>query len=93
MFFNLNLLNFVLLPRSIKGALDSEASTESIHGKDLDEIVSNCIETFKNVPRYRNDIRFMKIWFLHVMNCFFTFSNSIIFIYYIYIFLLMGLIG
>lgn len=51
---------------SIKAALNSEASTESNHGKERDEIVSNCIETFKNDLRYRNDIRFMKIWFLHM---------------------------
>ncbi|KAI5652514.1 hypothetical protein M9H77_29701 [Catharanthus roseus] len=51
---------------SIERALRPESASQSIHGKDLDDIVSNCIKTFKNDPRYRNDFRFLKIWFLHM---------------------------
>uniref|UniRef100_M1D6A6 ATP binding / protein kinase/ protein serine/threonine kinase n=2 Tax=Solanum tuberosum TaxID=4113 RepID=M1D6A6_SOLTU len=38
----------------------------SIDGRDLHELCSNCISTFKNNPRYQNDVRFLKIWFLYM---------------------------
>nr|XP_027127429.1 mitotic checkpoint serine/threonine-protein kinase BUB1-like isoform X1 [Coffea arabica] len=39
-----------------------------IHGTtlDFDELLSNCIKSFSNDPRYKNDVRFLKIWFLHM---------------------------
>ncbi|XP_057507466.1 mitotic checkpoint serine/threonine-protein kinase BUB1 isoform X1 [Actinidia eriantha] len=49
----------------IKKSLDGLSSADG-HGTDLDELVSNCIRTFKNDARYRNDVRFLKIWFLYM---------------------------
>uniref|UniRef100_A0A5B7CE93 Putative mitotic checkpoint serine/threonine-protein kinase BUB1 n=1 Tax=Davidia involucrata TaxID=16924 RepID=A0A5B7CE93_DAVIN len=58
-----------LLPwlRSIKKAVDDPNSAHS-NGADLDNLLSNCIKTFKNDGRYRNDVRFLRIWFLY-MDC------------------------
>ncbi|KAM7495094.1 hypothetical protein LguiB_029703 [Lonicera macranthoides] len=44
------------------GNLNSPEST----GTELDELVSKCIRTFKNDIRYRDDVRFLKIWFLYM---------------------------
>ncbi|GFY99039.1 protein kinase and Mad3-BUB1-I domain-containing protein [Actinidia rufa] len=41
---------------AIKKSLDGLSSADG-HGTDLDELVSNCIRTFKNDARYRNDVR------------------------------------
>ncbi|KAL7000420.1 non-specific serine,threonine protein kinase [Sarracenia purpurea var. burkii] len=56
-----------LLPwlRSIKKSHDAGDSA-SRGSTDLDEFVSNCITNFKDDRRYRNDLRFLKIWFLHM---------------------------
>ncbi|MBA0573245.1 hypothetical protein Golob_000528 [Gossypium lobatum] len=35
-------------------------------GGDLDNLLSDCISTFKNNAQYRNDLRFLKIWFLYL---------------------------
>lgn len=63
------LMNFLTLccsnPRSIKRELD-EFSSGHKNGKDLENLVSNCITTFKGDTQYRNDPRFLKIWFLYV---------------------------
>ncbi|KAL3509328.1 hypothetical protein ACH5RR_028729 [Cinchona calisaya] len=51
---------------SIEKTLNAATSTQSSNFADLDKLLSNCIETFKNDPRYQNDVRFLKIWFLHM---------------------------
>lgn len=53
--------------RSIEKALD-DLNSPNNNGSDLDELVSSCIGTFKNDVRYQNDVRFLKIWLLYVMN-------------------------
>ncbi|CAA2982166.1 mitotic checkpoint serine threonine- kinase BUB1 [Olea europaea subsp. europaea] len=55
-----------LLPwlQSIEKALQN--SIQSNSSTDLDELVSKCIYTFNADPRYRDDVRFLKIWFLHM---------------------------
>ncbi|CDP19771.1 unnamed protein product [Coffea canephora] len=45
---------------SIEKALIHETTS------DLEELLSNCIKTCSNDPRYKNDVRFLKIWFLHM---------------------------
>ncbi|KAK4484467.1 hypothetical protein RD792_007050 [Penstemon davidsonii] len=57
-----------LLPwlRSIHTALQSQNSSQSNNYTDLDELLSQCISAFKFDPRYRDDIRFLKIWFLYM---------------------------
>uniref|UniRef100_M4EQR2 Protein kinase domain-containing protein n=1 Tax=Brassica campestris TaxID=3711 RepID=M4EQR2_BRACM len=35
-------------------------------GEDLDELLYECISTYKEDPRYRNDVRFLKICFLYL---------------------------
>ncbi|WJZ99203.1 hypothetical protein VitviT2T_017668 [Vitis vinifera] len=50
---------------SIKKALDGFNSSHK-NGKDLENLLSNCITTFKGNPQYRNDPRFLKIWFLYL---------------------------
>lgn len=35
-------------------------------GEDLDKLLYECISTYKEDPRYRNDIRFLKICFLYL---------------------------
>ncbi|KAH0865932.1 hypothetical protein HID58_083143 [Brassica napus] len=37
-------------------------------GEDLDELLYECISTHKEDARYRNDVRFLKICFLYVIN-------------------------
>ncbi|KHN24282.1 Checkpoint serine/threonine-protein kinase BUB1 [Glycine soja] len=53
-----------LLPflRSIKKAL--EASDDS--ASNLSNLLKDCIRNFKNNDRYRNDVRFLKIWLLYM---------------------------
>ncbi|KAL5147860.1 Mitotic checkpoint serine/threonine-protein kinase BUB1 [Glycine soja] len=53
-----------LLPflRSIKKAL--EASDDS--ASSLSNLLKDCIRNFKNNDRYRNDVRFLKIWLLYM---------------------------
>ncbi|KAJ8749368.1 hypothetical protein K2173_018857 [Erythroxylum novogranatense] len=46
---------------SIKKALGDECS-----GDDLNNLLLQCITTFKHNPQYRNDPRFLKIWFLYL---------------------------
>lgn len=41
-------------------------------------LVANCINTFKSDPRYKDDVRFLKIWLLYVMFipfCFLVFNS------------------
>ncbi|XP_010467786.1 PREDICTED: LOW QUALITY PROTEIN: mitotic checkpoint serine/threonine-protein kinase BUB1 [Camelina sativa] len=38
-------------------------------GEDLDELLHDCISTVKQDARYRNDLRFLKIWFLYLEGC------------------------
>ncbi|CAN1851294.1 Mitotic checkpoint serine/threonine-protein kinase BUB1 [Linum perenne] len=45
---------------SIRKALDGRNFVQ------LEELVSNCIRTFKDDLMYRDDPRFLKIWFLHL---------------------------
>ncbi|KFK40438.1 hypothetical protein AALP_AA3G373200 [Arabis alpina] len=35
-------------------------------GEDLDKLLHDCISTCKEDARYRNDLRFLKIWFLYL---------------------------
>ncbi|KAK6151747.1 hypothetical protein DH2020_014382 [Rehmannia glutinosa] len=57
-----------LLPwlRSVQEALRSQNSSQLNNFVDFDVLVANCINTFKSDPRYRNDVRFLKIWFLYM---------------------------
>ncbi|KAM6548909.1 hypothetical protein CsatB_020585 [Cannabis sativa] len=59
-----------LLPwlRSIRKALeDLKSGNDSC--LELTKLVSDCIKMFKDNARYRDDIRFLKIWFLHIGFC------------------------
>ncbi|KAK8558924.1 hypothetical protein V6N13_098538 [Hibiscus sabdariffa] len=51
---------------SIKKELDDWYSG-SRSGGDLDNLLSDCISTFKKNAQYRNDLRFLKIWFIYVI--------------------------
>ncbi|KAG8386863.1 hypothetical protein BUALT_Bualt03G0193200 [Buddleja alternifolia] len=58
-----------LLPwlRSIHKALEIQNSSQSpTNSLELDVLISNCISTFKSNSRYRDDVRFLKIWFLYM---------------------------
>ncbi|KAA8524345.1 hypothetical protein F0562_010768 [Nyssa sinensis] len=50
---------------SIKKAIDDPNLAQS-NGTDLHNLLSNCTRNFKNEGRYRNDVRFLKIWFLYM---------------------------
>ncbi|KAL6553975.1 hypothetical protein OROMI_019648 [Orobanche minor] len=50
----------------IQEALRSQNSSQINNFVDLDVLVTNCINSFKSDPRYQNDIRFLKIWFLYM---------------------------
>ncbi|KAL4318919.1 hypothetical protein GQ457_18G014660 [Hibiscus cannabinus] len=50
---------------SIKKELDDWYSG-SRSGGDLDNLLSDCISTFKKNAQYRNDLRFLKIWFIYL---------------------------
>ncbi|XP_057792451.1 mitotic checkpoint serine/threonine-protein kinase BUB1 [Salvia miltiorrhiza] len=47
-------------------ALRRQNSSDQINFADFDVLVANCINNFKSDPRYRDDIRFLKIWFLYM---------------------------
>ncbi|KAL9244497.1 hypothetical protein vseg_018268 [Gypsophila vaccaria] len=58
-----------LLPylHSIKKAMDNYASEPSRNNTAaLKKVVSDCITSFKDDPKYQNDTRFLKVWFLHM---------------------------
>ncbi|KAI7740424.1 hypothetical protein M8C21_012486, partial [Ambrosia artemisiifolia] len=63
-----------LLPHlwSIKGALDKldlwkkQNEEKQEEERNVYELVSQCIQSFKHHPLYRNDIRFLKIWLLYM---------------------------
>jgi hypothetical protein len=63
--------------RSIRKALDNSTP-------NLTELLLDCINKFNDIPRYRNDFRFLKIWFLYVTSFLpqssLSFSNNFIFI-------------
>ncbi|XP_004303098.1 PREDICTED: mitotic checkpoint serine/threonine-protein kinase BUB1 isoform X2 [Fragaria vesca subsp. vesca] len=50
---------------SIKEALDDFNSGKD-SGSDLSRLLSDCIAAFKHDPHYRDDTRFLKIWFLYM---------------------------
>ncbi|XP_022748931.1 mitotic checkpoint serine/threonine-protein kinase BUB1 [Durio zibethinus] len=50
---------------SIKKALDEWYSGNRTDA-DLDKLLSDCISTFKHIAQYRNDLRFLKIWFIYL---------------------------
>ncbi|KAK4438662.1 Mitotic checkpoint serine/threonine-protein kinase BUB1 [Sesamum alatum] len=52
--------------RSIHKALLSQDSSQLNDSTDFDLLVSNCVDTFKSDPRYRDDVRYLNIWFLHM---------------------------
>ncbi|GKV44956.1 hypothetical protein SLEP1_g52092 [Rubroshorea leprosula] len=52
---------------SIKRVLDKWYSGDH-SSADLDELLSDCITAFKHSVQHRNDIRFLKIWFVYVIN-------------------------
>ncbi|CAN8270970.1 unnamed protein product [Cochlearia groenlandica] len=41
-------------------------SMEDSNDNNLDKFLIECISTFKQDSRYRNDVRFLKIWFLYL---------------------------
>ncbi|XP_022764101.1 mitotic checkpoint serine/threonine-protein kinase BUB1-like [Durio zibethinus] len=49
---------------SIKKALDEWYSGNRT-GVDLDKLLLDCISAFKHSAQYRNDLRFLKIWFIY----------------------------
>ncbi|KAK2651157.1 hypothetical protein Ddye_018668 [Dipteronia dyeriana] len=51
---------------SIKKALDEWCSDNHSGVVNLDKLLSDCISTFKHHSQYKNDIRFLKIWFLYL---------------------------
>ncbi|KAL5793747.1 hypothetical protein ACOSP7_002341 [Xanthoceras sorbifolium] len=51
---------------SIKKALDEWYSANHSGAVDLDKLLSDCISIFKHHSQYKNDIRFLKIWFLYL---------------------------
>ncbi|KAL0362317.1 UNVERIFIED_CONTAM: Mitotic checkpoint serine/threonine-protein kinase BUB1 [Sesamum calycinum] len=57
-----------LLPwlRSIHKSTARSRFSQLNNSTDLDLLVSNCINTFKSDPRYRDDVRYLKIWFLYM---------------------------
>ncbi|XP_047335288.1 mitotic checkpoint serine/threonine-protein kinase BUB1 [Impatiens glandulifera] len=55
--------------REIAKAVEELDLRNSDAGKQLDELIINCITKFKNDPRYREDARFLKIWFLYMDSC------------------------
>jgi hypothetical protein len=63
--------------RSIRKSLDDSTP-------NLTKLLSDCIYKFKDNHRYRNDFRFLKIWFLYVTSFLpqssLSFSNNFIFI-------------
>ncbi|KAL8461236.1 hypothetical protein ACS0TY_032633 [Phlomoides rotata] len=63
-----NVTDDPLLPwlQSIDEALQSPSSGPLNNFADFDALVANCIDTFKYDPRYRDDVRFLKIWFLYM---------------------------
>ncbi|PON34834.1 Serine/threonine protein kinase [Parasponia andersonii] len=68
--FMLRLANFinVVKSRSIRKALE-DLKSDNDSGLDLSKLVSDCIKMFKDNAQYRDDIRFLKIWFLHIGFC------------------------
>ncbi|KAL6286550.1 hypothetical protein ACE6H2_010940 [Prunus campanulata] len=52
-------------PRSIKQALEDWNSGND-SGSDLTKLLSDCISEFKDNNQYRDDIRFLKIWFFYM---------------------------
>lgn len=58
-------LKLVTESRSIKQALDDFNSGKD-SGSGLSNLLSDCIAAFKDNVHYRDDIRFLKIWFLYV---------------------------
>lgn len=66
---------FVCKCRSAKKALDEWYSGKDSGATDLYKLLSNCINTFKHHSQYKNDIRFLKIWFLYVINLLFRFPK------------------
>ncbi|XP_051151960.1 mitotic checkpoint serine/threonine-protein kinase BUB1 [Andrographis paniculata] len=57
-----------LLPwlQSIQEKLQLQNTSQLNDSNVLDVLVLNCINTFKSDPRYRDDVRFLKIWFLYM---------------------------
>lgn len=66
---------FVCKCRSAKKALDEWYSGKDSGATDLYKLLSNCINTFKHHSQYKNDIRFLKIWFLYVINLLYHFPK------------------
>lgn len=52
--------------RKIKNSMEDLYSGKN-SGEDLDKLLYDCISTYKEDTRYRNDLRFLKIWFLYVI--------------------------
>ncbi|XP_022930700.1 mitotic checkpoint serine/threonine-protein kinase BUB1 [Cucurbita moschata] len=50
---------------SIKDALENSTSG-NVSGPGLADLVSDCIKTFGGTVKYKNDVRFLKIWFLSI---------------------------
>lgn len=59
-----NFLHFVNEFRSIKKALEDSTTSST---QNLSKLLRDCINKFKNNHSYRNDPRFLKIWFLYVI--------------------------
>ncbi|KAB1209899.1 Mitotic checkpoint serine/threonine-protein kinase BUB1 [Morella rubra] len=51
---------------SIKKALEADSSSGNGSGLNLGKLLSDCIATFRDNDQYRNDVRFLKIWFLYM---------------------------
>ncbi|KAL8151099.1 hypothetical protein V2J09_020907 [Rumex salicifolius] len=54
---------------SIKTEMSESGADLGKKGSNLEKLVSDCIATFKRDYQYRNDHRFLKIWFLYMDFC------------------------
>lgn len=57
-----HILIFIFQFRSIKNAIEASNTP----APNLGNLLRDCITKFKNNDRYRNDVRFLKIWLLYV---------------------------
>lgn len=65
-FLILDVVVFGGFHRKIKNSTEDLYSGQN-SGEDLDKLLYDCISTCKQDARYRNDLRFLKIWFLYVI--------------------------
>lgn len=50
----------------------------------LNHLLDNCTRSFENEDRYRNDIRFLKVWILHVWNWNWNLFHSVVCLFLVF---------